>query len=380
MTASTPVVVCVLGMHRSGTSFITRALSFLGVDLGPEAHAMAPRSDNPLGFSEHQLITEINDEILQTLGGDWHTPPRFASGWEADARLDHVKDRARQILAEDFGSCALWGWKDPRTCLTLPFWQQLVPSMRYVICLRSPLDVACSLETRDGFSLSKSASLWIDHVSAALSHTSGQPRMVVSYDDALERPRLELERMAAFIGNPSSAREGEAGFRSFADETLRHHHHQTAAVIRDVRLPFPAKALYLSMLRLLDAQRRNDNGHRNGYEAAVEGLGQEARLADIDTRERAAASERESEAARALEVELRAELAAAQALVQSIAGDREELLNLATRLEAELDEARQRLAYVATRGGAVRTAVRVLLPQRLYGQLRRAYDSLAPQE
>jgi hypothetical protein len=40
----------------------------------------------------------------------------------------------------------LWGWKDPATCLTLAFWQTLLPHMRYVICIRNPLDVAISME------------------------------------------------------------------------------------------------------------------------------------------------------------------------------------------------------------------------------------------
>jgi hypothetical protein len=196
----------------------------------------------------------------------------------------------------------------------------------------------------------------------------------------LERSRLELERMAAFIGDPSSAEKANAGVRSFADATLRHHHNLFAAVIRDVRLPFPAKALYVSMLLMLDAQRRNDSGDGNRCDSVVEGLCHETRLVEADARERAAASEREREAARVLETVLRKELDAAGARAQSMADEREALVNLTARLETELDEARQRLAYVATRGGATRTAVRVLLPQRLYGQLRRAYDRLAPQE
>ena len=32
----------------------------------------------------------------------------------------------------------VWGWKDPRTCLTLPFWQDVIGSIRYVICIRNP--------------------------------------------------------------------------------------------------------------------------------------------------------------------------------------------------------------------------------------------------
>ena len=57
-------MICVLGMHRSGTSLATRALHLLGVSLGPDEHLMRPRADNPLGFFEHQPLTDLNDEIL----------------------------------------------------------------------------------------------------------------------------------------------------------------------------------------------------------------------------------------------------------------------------------------------------------------------------
>lgn len=64
--------VCVLGMHRSGTSLITRVLNLLGVYLGPEEHLITANADNPKGFWEHDLFKRRNDEILERLGGTWH--------------------------------------------------------------------------------------------------------------------------------------------------------------------------------------------------------------------------------------------------------------------------------------------------------------------
>ena len=60
-------------MHRSGTSTLTRALPVLGVDIG-QLHLA--RLDNPRGFFEHPQFVEINERLLQALGGDWksHTP------------------------------------------------------------------------------------------------------------------------------------------------------------------------------------------------------------------------------------------------------------------------------------------------------------------
>ena len=151
-------IVCVLGMHRSGTSVATRLMNLLGVDLGAEEHLLGPRPDNPKGFWEYKPILDLNEEILGRLGGNWHEPPPLPPGWEMAAELADLRQKARDLVARTFAS-ADWGWKDPRTCLTLPFWKQILPPALYIICLRSPVEVAASLQKRDGFSVEKSIRL-----------------------------------------------------------------------------------------------------------------------------------------------------------------------------------------------------------------------------
>jgi len=44
-------VICILGMHRSGTSLLTRVLNLLGVELGAgDVFTMEPAADNPKGY------------------------------------------------------------------------------------------------------------------------------------------------------------------------------------------------------------------------------------------------------------------------------------------------------------------------------------------
>ena len=54
--------VLVLGMHRSGTSAVSRFVNMLGFDLGE--HLMAPRKDNPKGFWENEEIIHHNEELM----------------------------------------------------------------------------------------------------------------------------------------------------------------------------------------------------------------------------------------------------------------------------------------------------------------------------
>src|SRR5688572_17455910 len=137
-------------MHRSGTSVVARLLNLLGVDLGPADRLMPPHpEDNPRGYWEHLPILAINNELLARFGATWHEPPSLAAGWERDPALADLRDRARAVIDEDFRGKALWGWKDPRTCLTLPFWQAVLGPMTYVLCFCNPSDVQRSLARRD---------------------------------------------------------------------------------------------------------------------------------------------------------------------------------------------------------------------------------------
>jgi hypothetical protein len=212
-------------MHRSGTSLATRIVNLLGVDLGPEDHLLRPTPDNPKGFWEHRRIVKLNDEVLERLGGSFARPPAFWPGWETAPQLEHLRNRAQGIIQEEFAGKASWGWKDPRTCLTLPFWQRLLPPMRYVICLRNPLDVMRSMWHRDGLTAERGIYLWVTYTRLALQHTRGQPRILVAYERLVDDWRGELRRLARFLGTVEQAEREDlrATVRDFVDPSLRHH-------------------------------------------------------------------------------------------------------------------------------------------------------------
>ena len=53
--------VCVLGMHRSGTSLIAGLMARLGIDLGPEEEFLPPESYNPRGYLELADLVHLNN-------------------------------------------------------------------------------------------------------------------------------------------------------------------------------------------------------------------------------------------------------------------------------------------------------------------------------
>jgi hypothetical protein len=252
-------IVCVLGMHRSGTSLLTRVLNLLGVDLGPEAGLTTePVVDNPRGYWEHQGLTLISDAIIKRYGGTWDNPPVLPVGWESDEAIDDLRRRAGELIG-GFSASLLWGWKDPRTCLTLPFWQQLLPEMRYVICLRKPVDVAASLAKRDDFTADKSLGLWCTYVASALKHSEGRARLCVFYEDLLSDTTNELARLAAFVGTSEETKSQlRDSIADFVDPNLQHHHSAPDTLVPDSTVGLHATSLYLA-LRATESVARNAN-------------------------------------------------------------------------------------------------------------------------
>lgn len=258
-------IVCILGMHRSGTSLLTRILNLTGVDLGPdEILATEPTADNQKGFWEHSEIVAINNAILQRHGGSWDEPPPLPPGWETAAAIDDLRHHAQQLIQDQFAGAQLWGWKDPRSCLTLPFWQQLLPDMRYVICLRNPVDVAHSLEDRDGLSAEKSSSLWLSYVSSALNHSEGKPRLVIFYEDLMDDCLRELQRLAEFLGKPERAKQVDVqgAVQEFIEEGLQHYRASIVHATASSRIDLRARALYIAQRISVSFGRQETNGKK----------------------------------------------------------------------------------------------------------------------
>jgi len=89
---SEQTIVCVLGMHRSGTSLVARVLNVLGLDLGPEDHLMRFSEDNPAGHWESRPIKEINDETLRAARGHLVAAPPVRTGLGAESRAGRASE------------------------------------------------------------------------------------------------------------------------------------------------------------------------------------------------------------------------------------------------------------------------------------------------
>jgi GT2 family glycosyltransferase len=195
-TANT--AICIAGAHRSGTSMLTKLLHSCGLYLGPESELMPAQADNPDGFWEHLAFVGLNDELLNELGGAWDLPPKAGEDFR-HPRLDPLRLKAR-LLIEGFDSSSIWGWKDPRNSLTLPFWRDLLPRLKILVVVRNPLEVAHSMRERNGTSYSFGLRLWEIYNRRAIETSTEQERLVSHYDLFFEDAETELRRITDFVG------------------------------------------------------------------------------------------------------------------------------------------------------------------------------------
>ena len=207
---------------------LTRLLHACGLYLGPRDALMPPQADNPDGFWEHLGFVALNDELLNALGGAWDLPPTADENFSGAPRIDSLRMKAR-LLIEGLASADVWGWKDPRNCLTLPFWQDLVPGLKTLIMVRNPLEVAYSMRKRNGTSYAFGLRLWEIYNRRLIEAAGKHEQLVTHYDLFFENPEQELRRIANFIGI------SDAKIRKAAElvATKRRHTHFTIDQLLD---------------------------------------------------------------------------------------------------------------------------------------------------
>jgi Sulfotransferase family len=209
--------VCVAGMHRSGNAMVAQVLWVCGLWLGPPERLMPAKPDNPDGFFQNTDVVFLNDQLIERHHGGWDAPPPIQRGWERSDLTANLVDDAQawaSLMAEGAGGAegaagaakgasgavGAWGWADPRTCITLPFWQAVLPDLKVVACLRNPVAVAESLRARGNSSLHFGLQLWQDHNQRLADALPAGQSLVTHYDAWFADAPAELDRVLAFLG------------------------------------------------------------------------------------------------------------------------------------------------------------------------------------
>ncbi len=233
--SSVRTCLLVLGMHRSGTSALTRVLNIAGAKL--PASLMGVSKGNEVGHWESDALVQFHDQLLDDLGSTWRDWCALEIGRLPLKRRRDMKVEISNLLAAEFGDATLFVVKDPRICRFAPLFLEAVDEAgvvpHIVHIFRNPLEVAESLERRDGLSPTAAALLWLRHVLDSEAETRSRSRAIVSYASLLTDWRATFESIteALRVTWPYSADDIAGQVSQFLDASLRHHARMTEDVL-----------------------------------------------------------------------------------------------------------------------------------------------------
>lgn len=150
--SDSPIIIT--GMHRSGTTLLTKLLEQSGVFLGSKKFM-----NEEAVFFQH-----INRWLLYQANTPWDSPDSFTytnapfitqalKAIEWRIKSYHITEYLGFIKAVQYRSLRnldfIWGWKDPVNTITIDLWMSAFPNARIVNIIRNPIDVAASLKVRE---------------------------------------------------------------------------------------------------------------------------------------------------------------------------------------------------------------------------------------
>jgi len=155
-----PPCYIILGMHRSSTSMLSGAMHNSGeVFMGKR---MIPGFEgNEKGHWENEDFVNVNTKMFAELDSYWDKPPTISELWRIFPKYKEEMKKVVEQAIEDMkeAGCVSWGFKDPRTCITLPLWLEVIDNPRIIGLKRDSMEVAESLNKRNGIPIEKGLEL-----------------------------------------------------------------------------------------------------------------------------------------------------------------------------------------------------------------------------
>jgi hypothetical protein len=225
--AARPQGVLVLGMHRSGTSAMTRVLNLLGCAL-PD-NLLGAGDGNELGHWESAAAVALNDEILESAGSNWQDWGPINDDWRGSGLRAEMLGRVIKVVENHKALGPLFALKDPRLCRLADLWLESMDAASVeplvILMLRNPLEVVASLENRDLMAPGYGQQLWLRHVLDAEYFSRGRRRIVCRYDQLVHSWHGVIARVKSGLGValPRNSLAVHAQVDAFLSSQHRHH-------------------------------------------------------------------------------------------------------------------------------------------------------------
>lgn len=217
--------ILILGMHRSGTSALSGVINILGAYLGEDLMKATP--DNPKGYFENEKISYTNERILQEyLNSSWHDLT------DMDLLLRNRKSGIDELIKNTINDTLTSSQqpiliKDPRLCLLLPFYINVLTEMgykiHYVYAFREENEIIKSLISRDGFTEDKCRKLITKYFYCLRSVLFHEPHLTIRYAELLEYPNATLSAIEKHLPFLNYSDENKQKAKEILDINLKHH-------------------------------------------------------------------------------------------------------------------------------------------------------------
>jgi hypothetical protein len=198
-------MILVTGMHRSGTSLVCQLLAAMGVSFGADADRFPSDRWNAAGYFEQKAVMDANSRIVT----GWSRNRSRLAAWcsklvylcmPGAARIAARAERQRDAIAELGRQYRDAEVKDPRFCLTLPWWQRWTEVQHVVVCMRHPAAVVASLARRDRVPRWLGARFYAWHMRALLPQLPLDRTVFVDVDRLVAGATDELDRLRQRLG------------------------------------------------------------------------------------------------------------------------------------------------------------------------------------
>lgn len=191
-------MIVVLGMHRSGTSLVAGALHRMGVPMGTRFRA--PDSSNPHGYWEDLDWRDLNKAILNGAGGTWYDPPPLH---KIEKQVARYAMRISELCTRE----GEWGFKDPRTSLSIHYLHTYFPNAKYIYTTRTIAGMLSSLTKRASQrGYYESPDHWLNLINLYDLRLNNflltyRPLHVhrVRFEDAIHDPKTTMFNLASFV-------------------------------------------------------------------------------------------------------------------------------------------------------------------------------------
>ncbi|CAN5254705.1 hypothetical protein BH11PSE5_BH11PSE5_06490 [soil metagenome] len=216
----------IAGMHRSGTSALTRVLNLLGCGLPVDL--VGAGSGNEAGHWEPRSLVLFNDKLLASAGCRWDDWQQLNPKWYDSVAYESFKAQARDLLNAEFMDHPLFVFKDPRVPQMLPFWLDVLEAenieTKLIVPIRHPDEVAASLEMRDMMEAGYGRLLWLRRVLDAEHDSRGHSRIFCTYEQLLRdwRPLIQSVESGLNIALPRRSALIELDVDKSLREDMRH--------------------------------------------------------------------------------------------------------------------------------------------------------------